>query len=208
MSRASLVAMRAPLSHDDVEGLEGSARTPQDHRAAADQLVAWAGEQHPDDVEVTPAALLVAAGWHLEQLGDQERELATLRAAVDAAGSAPPDTRVWLHAALLRQDHAEEAQRLADEIRRSRPDDPDVYEVMGEAYEMRDDLETAHRWFTMGLTRLSRREPGSVSDEALLMLTLARSRVRRELGHPPDAADELGRQQQEIAVARRAAMDG
>lgn len=195
MSRANLGAMRGPLTYDDVEDLV-VAESPQEHEAAAQQLTRWAQETHPDD-GVSPAGLLAAAAEHHEQRGDTEQELEALRAAVSAEGDAPPDTRVWLHEALVRRGRLEEAQQVAAEIRRSRPCDADVYDLVGQAYEAAGELETANRWFTMGLTRLSRREPGTVDDHGLRRLALSRSRVRRELGHPPDETDALAQQQLE-----------
>lgn len=197
--------MREPLTYEDVEELEAVSTTAQQHVDAAGELARAARETHPDD-ELSPADLLVAAAFHLREVGDAEQEITTLQAAVDADGDAAPDTRVWLHGALLHAGRLEQADELATEIRRSRTSDPDVYDVVGGAYEDVGDLETAHRWLTMGLTRLSRREPGTVSEEALTRLTLSRSRVRQELGHPPDAVDELARREMEAHALRLKAM--
>src|SRR3954451_15045415 len=62
-------AVRNWLNFDDIEEFEASARTPKAHRRAAAKLSEWAAETNPDD-EVTPADLLSAAGWHLDQAGD------------------------------------------------------------------------------------------------------------------------------------------
>jgi hypothetical protein len=93
-------AVRTWLSYDDVEGLEAAARTPAAHRQAAAELTAWATEQHPDD-EVSPADLLSAAAWHLQQAGDTEPALELYRRAVAAEGTTTPDARCLLSAALL-----------------------------------------------------------------------------------------------------------
>jgi hypothetical protein len=65
--------VRRPLSFDDVEAIKRQ-RTPEAHRSAAAELMAWVEERHPHD-EVTPADLLVSAAWHLGQAGDIEPSL-------------------------------------------------------------------------------------------------------------------------------------
>lgn len=182
--------MRPPLSYDDVEQLEVPGGTPEQHRAAADVLVGWAAESHPDDVGVTPAALLAAAAEHLQLAGDKDAALALFRRAVEAPGDAEPDKRCYLHAALLDAGDTAAARALADEIRRSGPDDPAVYEFVGENFEMAGDPREAVRWFTMGLTRMDRR--GGTSDEDARYwerLTVCRRRARHALGYPPDELD-------------------
>jgi hypothetical protein len=72
--------------------------------------------------------------------------------------------------------------RLADELRRERPADGDVYLFIGEDHELKCDLCEAHRWMTMGLLRmLGRAEDGddlAVSRAAGLVRTRARVRGR------------------------------
>jgi predicted Zn-dependent protease len=194
--------VRAPLTIDDVEELEFRARTPEARRAAAAQLVAWAKEVHPeDDEEVTPAFLLVQAGEHLGYAGDQEAALDLFRRAVTAEGDVPPDVRCYLHHGLLKVGDVEGARRLADDVRRSKPADPQVYEMIGEDYELAGDLPEANRWLNLGLRRYVaalEAEDGD-ADEALLddvltdavVLLSARRRVRHALGFPPDEFDDL-----------------
>jgi hypothetical protein len=57
--------VRAPLPQDDTDELVMSARSAQEHRAAAAQPEAWANQPHPADADVTPAFLLVNAGEQL-----------------------------------------------------------------------------------------------------------------------------------------------
>ena len=183
--------VRPPLSFDDVESLEG-ARTPAEHRTAAEVLAGWAGEQHPDDDEVTPAALLSAAAWHLDMAGDPVAALELHRRAAAVAGDVPPDVRCYLHGALLRAGQAEEARALADEVRRSATDDLDVHVFMAENYEAAGDLRQANRWLALGTTRLDAADlEGRVDDDRALALLVARRRVRAALDLPPDGLDLL-----------------
>jgi predicted Zn-dependent protease len=183
--------VRPPLSFDDVESLEG-ARTPAEHRTAADVLAGWAGEQHPDDDDVTPAALLSAAAWHLDMAGDPVAALELHRRAAAVAGDVPPDVRCYLHGALLKAGRADEARALADEVRRSAPDDLDVHVLMAENYEAAGDLRQANRWLALGTTRLDAADlEGRVDDDRALALLTARRRVRAALDLPPDGLDLL-----------------
>jgi predicted Zn-dependent protease len=183
--------VRGPLTFDDVESLEG-ARTPEAHRAAAEVLTGWAGEQHPDDDEVTPAALLSAAAWHLDRAGDAPGALELHRRAAAVAGDVPPDVRCYLHGALLQAGATDEARAVADDVRRSASDDLDVYVFMAENYEGVGDLRQANRWLALGTTRLDAADlEGRVDDDRALALLTARRRVRTALDLPPDGLDLL-----------------
>ena len=92
-------AVRNALSFDDVEAIERQ-RTPEAHRSAAAELLAWAEQGHPDD-EVTPADLLSAAAWHLGEAGDTEESLDLHRRAVAIGRTTSIDARCLLHGALL-----------------------------------------------------------------------------------------------------------
>lgn len=72
--------MRGPLDFEHITELEQGARTAAQHLEATEQLCARAGESHPDDEDVTPADLLVAAN-HLRRAGDGEGTLLALREA-------------------------------------------------------------------------------------------------------------------------------
>jgi tetratricopeptide (TPR) repeat protein len=181
--------VRGPVGDDDLEKWESSAQTPEDHRAAAATLVAWADEPHPDD-EVPPARLLSSAAWHLETAGDPEQALDLHRRADEAPGDVVPDARCYLHGALLETGHLDEARQLADDIRRSAPTDTDVYLVMGENYALVGDLAQAHRWLTMGAERLERTDQ-PIGGIGVFHLLRARRRVRDSLGLPADDLDAL-----------------
>jgi predicted Zn-dependent protease len=186
--------VRRPLSLDDVDELCARARTPEEHRRVAAQLAAWAEEVRSGDDDVSPASLLANAGEQLSRIGDHDAALEMLHRAVGAEGQVPPDVRCYLHHGLLDVGDVAGARRLADELRRERPADSDVYLFIGEDYELSGDLGEAHRWLTMGLLRMLARAGDDEDDLAVrgaAVLVRARYRVRRALDLPVDEYDEL-----------------
>jgi hypothetical protein len=85
------------------------------------------------------------------------------------------------------------ARGIAEELRRERPVDGDVYLFLGENLELAGDLREAHRWLTMG----ARRAVNDVEDgddraaEDAAGLLMARLRVRHALDLPLDEYDAL-----------------
>jgi tetratricopeptide (TPR) repeat protein len=184
--------VRQPLTQDDLDELYARARTPAQRRAAAEQLAAWAEEEHPED-DVSPASLLVSAGEHLSVAGDHDAALDLFRRAASARGHVPPDVRCYLHHGLMEVGDLDGACQVADGLRRERPADGDVYLFIGEDYELAGHLQEAHRWLTMGVLRsVSRVEDGDerAADDAAGLMA-ARLRVRRALDLPMDEYDEL-----------------
>ena len=175
--------MRAPLTHEDVEELEGH-RSPDEHRVLAEKLLAWAEEVHPDD-EPTTAELLSAAGWQHDLAGDTDGALAVFRRALAADGVTYPDVRVPMVAVLLAAGRTEEAAGAADELRRSSPGVGDCA-MAAEVYELAGDLPQAHRWTAIGMTRAALLADDELDEQELARLTSARSRVRLALGMPTD----------------------
>jgi tetratricopeptide (TPR) repeat protein len=187
--------VRGPLSIDEVDDLELNAETPAQHRAAATRLVAWSEEPHPeDDDEVTPAMLLAHAGELLTTVGDHEAALDLYRRAAVAEGDVVPDVRCHLHHGLIAIGDVEGAHLLAEEVRRSRPADLDVYAMIGEDYEAAGDLTEAHRWMNLGLRQLLAEldaEGGPAPGVVAVLFLTVRRRVRQRLGFPPDEFDLL-----------------
>jgi hypothetical protein len=182
--------VRDRLTEDDVEALEASSRSAKAHRAAATRLLGWAVEENPDD-DVSPAQLVSAAAWHLDQAGDTDAALDLHRRAVASEGQCTPDARCELHAALLAAGLEREAAHVADDVRRSRPRLVDIAS-MASTFEMAGDLTQAHRWAEMGVSRLDR-DDEAADDYAIMDLLNVRRLVRRELGFPPDELDDVGR---------------
>ncbi len=188
-----MTVVRRPLTSDQVEELYARARTPEQHRATAEKLAAWAEEARPDDQDVSPASLLVSAGEHLTEAGDPEGAVALFRRAVATGQHVPPDVRCYLHGGLLRVGDTGAARRIAEELRRERPVDGDVYLFLGENHELAGDLREAHRWLTMGARRaiddVEAGDDRAAEDAAGLLM--ARLRVRHALDLPLDEYDEL-----------------
>ena len=188
-----MTVVRRPLTSNQVEELHARARTPEQHRATAEKLAAWAEEARPDDQDVSPASLLVSAGEHLTEAGDPEGAVALFRRAVATGQHVPPDVRCYLHGGLLRVGDTGAARRIAEELRRERPVDGDVYLFLGENHELAGDLREAHRWLTMGARRaiddVEAGDDRAAEDAAGLLM--ARLRVRHALDLPLDEYDEL-----------------
>jgi predicted Zn-dependent protease len=188
-----VTVVHRPLTSDQVEELYARARTPEQHRATAEKLAAWAEEARPDDQDVSPASLLVSAGEHLTEAGDPEGAVALFRRAVATGQHVPPDVRCYLHGGLLRVGDTGAARRIAEELRRERPVDGDVYLFLGENHELAGDLREAHRWLTMGARRaiddVEAGDDRAAEDAAGLLM--ARLRVRHALDLPLDEYDEL-----------------
>ena len=182
--------MRQPLVLDDVDAVCGRASTPEELRAGAGQLTAWAEERRPDD-EISPASLLVTAGGLLSKAGDHGAAVDTVRRALGVGGSVPPDVRCYLHRTLLEVGDVEGARLLADDLRREHPSDGDVYLFVAASYERADSAREAHRWATLGLLHMAARigEGDESAAEAAAALAQARYRVRRKLDLPIDEYD-------------------
>ncbi len=115
------------------------------------------------------------------------------RRAVAAGQHVPPDVRCYLHGGVLGLGDVDAARRIAEEMRRERPADGDVYLFLGENHELAGDLREAHRWLTMGarwaFNEIEDGDDRAAEDAAGLLM--ARVRVRRALGLPLDKYDAL-----------------
>lgn len=108
--------VRRPLTADDIEELYARARTPEERRATARRLAAWAEQPDPQAGEVSPALLFVSAGEHLTAAGDLREAVVCFRRAVEAGQYVPPDVRCYLHGGLLRAGDLDAARDLAGEL--------------------------------------------------------------------------------------------
>jgi hypothetical protein len=175
--------VRAPLTEDDLEAIEGH-HSPEAHRELAETVLGWAAEQHPDD-EVSPAELLAQAGWHLDLAGDTEAALDAFRRSLAADGKVEPDVRTSMVAVLLASARVDEARAVAEEFRRSRPG-PAECTAMAEVYETADDLDQAARWTAIGLNRLEMTVDDELDDWESEYLLRTRARIRAAQGLPLD----------------------
>lgn len=181
--------MRTPVTVDDILRLEGAAFSPKERREAAAALLGWAEERHPDD-GVTQAELVAAAAWQLDQAGDVDAALELHRRAVTAEGTTTPDARCTLAAALFDAGRPDEAREVAEDLRRARPRVVDIA-GMAQVFELVGDLQQAHRWTAMGISRLDIvGEADPLEDADVELLLDVRRRVRAALGMPPDRFDD------------------
>lgn len=170
--------MRSAMTYDDIEELYS--------QSGGEELLAAAREPHPDD-EMTTAQLLVSAGKVFQQAEEHGRALAAFRAAVATGEQTEPDARCYLVGGLLKAGLREEAAELSREVRRSRLQDADSYQFIGESWELVDEPDVAIRWFTAGLLQAER----TGATGAVHLLSVARPRVRESMGFPPDEYDEM-----------------
>jgi hypothetical protein len=190
--------MRGPLTLEDLEERADLANgfDPHVHRDAAADFQVWASESHPDDdAEVTRGQLLVFAGEQLAMAGDREAALGLLREAVASGDATFPDARAYLVHALLDCGLTDEADKVAETLRRERHTDPRVHERVGQAYREAKRPDAALRWFTMGLVRAVR--DGDFLVAPILMVE--RYEVRQAMGFPPDDYDALAEEALELA---------
>ena len=189
--------MRRPRTQDDLDATYHPGQTPEQSRAMARQLEAWAAAGTRPGDEVNTADLLVCAGEQLVRIGDAPEAVRLLRRAVKTGEPVEPDVRCYLHHALLAVGDADAARELSGQVRRDHPPDVDVYLLIGEDYELHGDLREAHRWLTLGVRRAldDVEDADEVAEDyaaaQAAQLLVARRRVRRELGMPADEWDEL-----------------
>jgi tetratricopeptide (TPR) repeat protein len=183
--------MRRPVTLDDLDDLHVPGQTAADSRAMARQLEAWAQAGTRPGDEINAAHLLVAAGEQLVGIGDASEAVRVFRRAVETGEPVEPDVRCYLHNALLEAGDVEAARALAEQVRRERPTDGDVYLLIGEDHELHGNLREAHRWLTLGARRsVEDDEGGDLSLQATHLLR-SRRRVRQRLDMPPDDWDVL-----------------
>ncbi|MGY1833175.1 hypothetical protein ACI8AA_22395 [Geodermatophilus sp. SYSU D01180] len=189
--------MRRPRTQDDLDATYSPGQTPEQSRAMARRLEAWATEGTRPGDEVNAAELLVFAAEQLTRIGDAHEALRLTRRAVATGEPVHPDVRCFLHHALLEVGDVDAARELAGQVRRERPADVDVYLLLGEDYEVHGNPREAHRWLTLGVQRALEDvvDVDDASEELVLRqaahLLVARRRVRRQLGMPVDEWDEL-----------------
>lgn len=179
--------MRAPKTLEDLDRLVVDAELHGRHADLAERLEALAADATPRD-DVNRGELLVAAAEQHRLAGDPSRSVALCRQAVADGSALRLDARAHLLAALAQAGEPEEARRVADEFRATKPCAPDVLLFVGEQLELMGDLNAALTWYTRGVLQAVRAD-GAGFIECLLFL--GRRRVRQEIGFPPDDFDEL-----------------
>lgn len=169
--------------------------TDAQRRAHADALShAHAGHQCAER-----AASLCQAGEYYALLGDHNQAEQVFREALDIAAAEPASVHASYAAFLLDQHRHDEALALIAAARRLHPQDPDVFDLIGEALEEHHYFQQAARWFTAGLVailgHLTDLQIDDLHDDFdITILANGRYRARQALGLPPDHIDNLVQQ--------------
>jgi tetratricopeptide (TPR) repeat protein len=175
-----------------------------ERRAHADALV-HAHEGHGCDEH---AGALCQAGEYYAMLGEHQLAEQMFKAALDHGGPVPGSIHGFYASFLLDQERQPEAFDMIEQARRLHPDDPDVFNIIGETLLAHDHPQQAARWFTTGLVR----QIGSLTDlhiddlhhdPDLARLTRGRLEARQTLGMTPDHVDELAQQHQQMLKQTR-----
>jgi tetratricopeptide (TPR) repeat protein len=146
-------------------------------------------EQYPDDrFEI----LLELAEEHSRQ-GRAERAEQIYRGLIAEGGEDAAQARAWLTGLLFDVGRGDDAREQLEVLRTDREADPETLYLAGEALETGGDLEAAHRWYTMALSRFTTDPPTELPELSRLsgsgQLALGRRRVREALGLPADDVD-------------------
>ncbi|WP_114906952.1 hypothetical protein [Ornithinimicrobium murale] len=182
--------MREPIDLDWLDrfdsGLEGA--SPAAHNAAAEQLLGWADEPHEQD-GAWPGDIVLRAAFQLSEAGDREGAVRQALRASDLGLSEGADPRAFATELLFQLDRPDEARSVSEDLRRSRPADPETYWTMASIWEVRSEARQALGWYNRGIALVEETE-GPPAD--LGLLCSGRWRVRQSLGLDPDELDELG----------------
>lgn len=168
---------------DGLQGASAAARA-----AAAEQLVTLAQDPNPAD-RAWAGDIMLRAAFQLSQAGDQAGALEHAQRAADLGISHGADPRAFVTELLFTLDRPEEARATSEEVRRSRPDEPETYWTMAAIWEAHDEPLQALAWYNRGIALVEDAD-GPPAD--LGVLCAGRWRVRQSLGHAPDDLDELG----------------
>jgi Flp pilus assembly protein TadD len=180
------------ITHEMVDKLQESLMlgraTPAQLRERAETEHAWAVETESYELEpgLSRSYLLSAAADDYLSAGDAERALAVAGEARDTAAAGDWEGHLSLIRAQLGLGSVEAAVAVAKELRQRAAEDPMLAEMVGDAFELADELAQAERWYTIGLRGLDR-TAGRFWAERLLR---DRHRVRRDQGKPLDGFDE------------------
>lgn len=182
--------MREPIDQDWLDRFEQGLTESSEaaHAAAAEQLVSWAEDPHEED-QAWVGDILLRAAFQFSEAGDVEGALAQALRASDAGISAGADPRAFATELLFMLGRPEDARATSEDLRRSRPVDPETYWTMATIWEAHDDPKQALAWSNRGIALVEDTD-GPPAD--LGLLCAGRWRVRQSLGLEPDELDELG----------------
>lgn len=188
--------MRDPLTAADLRHVSAGLRTSAQRWDAVARLVDWAAAPHPEDhPHADPASLLLQAAVLLDEDGDPDAALALSQRAVEVWAAPARDPRPFLHRRLIKTGRTDEAAALDAEVAASRPDEPEVYDLMAANHEHSGDLAAAIGWLERGIRRCGTGGLDGAGANFFLVYALyfQRAALRKRLGLPPDDADRSTR---------------
>lgn len=176
--------------------------TDAERRAHADALT----HTHEGHQCADRAQALCQAAEYYAILGEHELAEQRFREALNIEDAEPGSAHAFYASFLLDRHRYDEALAMIAAARKRRPEDPDVFAVIGEALAEHGYPKQAAHWFTAGLVE----QLGHLVDIDLNDLrhnfdlaTLARGRyqARQTLGMPPDHIDALAQELHQIDTA-------
>lgn len=187
--RLTLMARRASrIAPGDIEYVPTSAAEQVAH---ADALRRH-GQDHPDH----RAQDFAEAAEYYAFAGDHETAENLFRAALADGGRVAGSLHGYYADFLFTRDRPDEALALIETARKARPDDPDVFVIIGETLDEHGHHEQAARWLTTGLVRyygdLAEITVDDLEDDPDGQIMAAdRLRARRNAELAPDHIDNL-----------------
>ncbi|MBR7833261.1 hypothetical protein KDL01_08290 [Actinospica durhamensis] len=150
------------------------------------------GQDHPD----YRAQYYAEAAEHYAAAGHDETAEELFRAALEDGGHVAGSLHGYYAEFLFTRDRPDEALAQIDAARKQRPDDPDVFVIIGETLDAHDHHHEAARWLTTGLVRyygdLAEITADDLEDDPDGRIMAAdRLRARRNAGLDPDHIDNL-----------------
>lgn len=174
--------------------------TDAERRAHADAL----SRSHSGHDCAEQAARLCQAGEYYAILSEHDLAEQTFRDAIAIEEAEPGAAHAAYASFLLDRHRHNEAMAMITEARKLRPQDPDVFTVIGEALAEHGYQQQAARWFTAGLvTHLGRLTDLTIDDLRYdfdtELLARGRCQARQALGLPADHIDTLVRELREVS---------
>lgn len=173
--------------------------TDTERRAHADAL----SRAHEGHHCAERADALCQAAEYYAILGDHQMADQLFREALDIEDAEPASVQAFYASFLLDRHRHDEAQIMIAEARKLHPEDPHVFNVIGEALAEHGYPQQAIRWFTAGLVE----QLGHLTDLNLddlrhdfdlAILARGRYRARQALGLQPDHIDALAQELRQI----------
>lgn len=150
------------------------------------------GQDHPDHL----AQYYAEAAEYYAAAGQHETAENLFRAALADGGHVAGSLHGFYAEFLFTQGRPDEALALIETARKQRPDDPDVFVIIGETLDEHGHHQQAARWLTAGLVRyygdLAEITADDLEDDPDARTMAAdRRRARRNAGLPTDHIDIL-----------------